>query len=319
MEFTLRQIRYFVATADAGQISHAGAMLGVSQSAVTEAVRALEAMAGVKLMNRHSRGISLTQEGFKFLSQARRVLAVAADAERSIKSTNANLTGHLCLGVSTTVAGYFLASPLARFRRIFPNVTIALAELSRPAIESKLIDSKLDLGLLLLAQFENVECLETSTLLRSTRRVWMHPNHRLAEAPEIGFADIVKEPYLLLTVDENVKTTTQYWAKHDLQPNVTFRTGSIEAIRSLVANDSGITILSDMVYRPWSLEGDRIVARPLTDAIPLLNVGLAWRKGGPLNEAACVFRDFCIEGAQINFARFSNGPGSLRSAELLND
>jgi len=58
-------------------------------------------------------------------------------------------------------------------------------------------------------------------------------------------------------------------------PAVAFATSSVEAVRSMVAAGMGVTILSDMVYRPWSLEGQRIELHTLVDDIPIMDVGLA--------------------------------------------
>ena len=66
--------------------------------------------------------------------------------------------------------------------------------------------------------------------------------------------DVARYPYVLLTVDEADETTRQYWG--ELRPQVFVETSSIEAVRSIVANGNGVTILSDMVYRPWSLGGE---------------------------------------------------------------
>jgi DNA-binding transcriptional LysR family regulator len=54
----------------------------------------------------------------------------------------------------------------------------------------------------------------------------------------------------------------------------------------------GVTILSDMVYRPWSLEGQRLERRVLEAEIPSMNVGLAWRRDAELSPAARAFQEF---------------------------
>ena len=71
-----------------------------------------------------------------------------------------------------------------------------------------------------------------------------------------------------------------------------FVTSSVEAVRSMVADGLGVTILSDMVYRPWSLEGLRIEQRNLATPVPSMDVGLAWRRGKKLGSAARAFADF---------------------------
>ena len=96
----------------------------------------------------------------------------------------------------------------------------------------------------------------------------------------------------MLTVDEAEQTALRYWEKTTHRPRTVFATSSVEAVRSMVAAGMGITVLSDMVYRPWSLEGQRIDVKDLTDGVPSMDVGIAWRRGGELSPAAMVFRDY---------------------------
>src|SRR6202161_1366106 len=72
---TFRQIRYFVAVAETGKISAAASMVGISPSAVTEAVGELTAVSGMKLFDRHPRGLTLTYEGHRLLAPCRNILS----------------------------------------------------------------------------------------------------------------------------------------------------------------------------------------------------------------------------------------------------
>jgi DNA-binding transcriptional LysR family regulator len=128
--------------------------------------------------------------------------------------------------------------------------------------------------------------------MRSKRRLWTPPEHPLLKAPAIGLAEVAQHPYVMLTVDEASKTAGRYWARTPYQPDIIFRTSSVEAVRSMVAAGMGITVLSDMVYRPWSLEGQRIETRLLVDEIPTMDVGLAWARGRPMRPATRAFHDF---------------------------
>ena len=60
-------------------------------------------------------------------------------------------------------------------------------------------------------------------------------------------------------------------------------------MRSLVATGAGVAILPDLIYRPWSLEGDRIESRDIAGVLPVVQVGMVWRRGSTLPRAA---RDF---------------------------
>ena len=66
------------------------------------------------------------------------------------------------------------------------------------------------------------------------------------------------------------------------------------AVRSLVATGSGVAVLPDLAYRPWSLEGDRIEACEIEEILPDLTVGVAWRKGSPLPQVAETFIDLAV-------------------------
>ena len=107
-------------------------------------------------------------------------------------------------------------------------------------------------------------------------------------------ADIAAEGQIMLSLDEIQETAEAFWRQHGLRPNVVFRTRSIEAVRSLVATGAGIAVLPDLVYRPWSLEGDRIEARPMVEQMPPVRVAVAWRRGSPLPEPASRFLDVVL-------------------------
>jgi len=300
MDFTLRQVQCFVAVADAGQVSLAGSALGVSQSAITESVQSLEKKTGVKLVKRHRRGVGLTREGYHFLRYARGILSAVADAELLVRSSNVAVRGTIRLGIPPTVAGYFIASPLMRFQRLYPNVSVEITELDMTKIERSLLDQTIDIALILMSASMDSSKIEISTMFSSRRRLWLAPNHRLASASKINLRDVANESYLLLTTDGNTETTARYWSRYKLKPRVKLRTVSIEAIRSLVAGGAGVTILSDLVYRPWSLEGERIEARALVENVPDLKLGIAFNKKIRMENCLLEFRNFFRQGIGLH-------------------
>lgn len=290
MPFSLRQIQYFIATADAGKVSLAAANLNVSQSAVTGAIKALEDVLGRSLFDRHSNGVSLTYDGHQFLQHARGIAAAVSEATRAPRRSGATVHGKIQLGVTYTVAGYFLPPLLARFWRLFPNVEVHLHELDRDEIEKGLLSGAIDLAVMLVSNLQRKDDIDSDILLRSRRRLWVSAGHELLRKEKVEFADIAPHPYLMLTVDEAEKSALRYWGCTNYRPNVIFRTLSVEAVRSMVASSMGITILSDMVYRPWSLEGQRIDVRDIAGDVHSMDVGLAWRRGCERSEA---IRAFC--------------------------
>ncbi|MGY3586325.1 LysR substrate-binding domain-containing protein [Bradyrhizobium quebecense] len=292
MSLTFRQVRHFIATAESGRVSAAAAALNVTQSAVTSSIKALEAELGRKLFDRHSNGVTLTFDGHEFLQRARAIEASVSDATRGPHRWGTQVDGTVDVAVSYTVAGYFLPPLLTRFWRSFPGITVRLHEFQRDAIEQSLISGSVDAAIMLIANLHDRHSIRSRLLLRSARRLWTCVNHPLLRKDNIKLTDLASEPYLMLTVDEAERSAMRYWQHTAHVPNVIFRTLSVEAVRSMVATGMGITILSDMVYRPWSLEGHRIELKTLDDDVHTMDVGLAWKGNATLSPAARAFCEF---------------------------
>ena len=96
----------------------------------------------------------------------------------------------------------------------------------------------------------------------------------------------------MLDTDQYPTVITQVWQHAGYQPSIHFRSNSFEAVRGLVAQGNGITILSDLVYRPWSLNGQRVIRRTIEDCITYMDVGVVTHIGQPLSVSAERLRDF---------------------------
>ncbi|WP_377295255.1 LysR family transcriptional regulator [Rhizobium sp. SG2393] len=288
MAFSLRQVRYFVATAELGQISQAAIALSISQSAITTAIKELEQILGVGLFLRTPQGMNLTEAGRQFLSHAYDIINKVDEAMR-LDFVSSDIEGVLTIAATYTVIGYFLPVHVERLRRLFPKLEIQLFEQNRESIEEGLLTNRYDISLLLTSNILDPQ-LATETLMSSARRLWVPAQHPLLQREDVGLREIAAEPYIMLTVDEAAHSALKYWNASPYQPRVILRTSSIEAVRSMVANGLGVAILSDMVHRPWSLEGRRIETINVSDPVPAMNIGLAWRKGAELSPAAKAIR-----------------------------
>lgn len=289
LSFTIRQINYFVAVAEHGTVSGAAQSLSISQSAVTEAIKDLEADLGVMLFDRHSRGLRITHRGHQFLRHATKILADVSGARRAFDDRAQSAQGKLYLGLTSLVAGYVISDLLAKYRRINPNVEISAIEESGEYLEHLLIGGELDVAVVMTSRVSERHALYTETLAVSPYRLWMPMGHRLTSQDSIGLSDLKDEPLIMLNIDEMEQETVKLLSALGSRPKVAFRTRSVEAVRSLVATGAGVALLPDLVYRPWSLEGDRIEARDVSGSLPVVQVGLAWRKGSKLSTAAREF------------------------------
>ncbi len=289
MAFTLRQLQFFTAAAAAGSVSGAARALSISQSSVTEAIHALEDDLGVTLFDRQARGLLITQKGSAFLRHATQILSDVAIARTSFRDVSEPTTGRLSLGVTSLVAGYVLSDILQRFRRAHPQVDLNVIEDNGDYLQHLLIGGELDVAVLLTSSVKDRMALQVETLLVSPYRLWLPLGHPLAQQEAIALDELAGQPLIQLMVDEIEESTKRLMAALAVKPEIAFRTRSVEAVRSLVATGAGLAILPSLVYRPWSLEGDRIEIRDVSGDLPSVQVGLAWRRGAPLAPPALNF------------------------------
>lgn len=289
MAFTIRQLQFFVAVAERGTVSGAAQALSISQSSVTEAIKELEADLGVILFERHPRGLNITHKGHQFLRHATKILADVSDARRTFANEGDVRGGRLQLGVTSLVAGYVLSDLLARYRRAFPAVDVSAIEDNGDYLEHLLVGGELDVAVMVISNLRDRMALQAEIIEVSPYRLWLPIGHKLASEDFIGLADLAMEPLIMLTIDEIEENTGKLLTALGTRPHVAFRTRSVEAVRSLVATGAGVALLPDLVYRPWSLEGDRIESRDVSGTLPVVQVGMVWRRGSGLSQTA---RDF---------------------------
>lgn len=303
----LRHLKYFMATAESGQVSRAANALSISQSSVTSAIKELEAILGAELFHRTSQGMEMTDAGHEFLGSCRDILERVEQASK-LTQRQSQVSGTISLAATYTVMGYFLPYHLDRLSQLHPGLDIQLHELNRESIEEGLLSNRFDMAVVLTSNLSHSE-LATETLMRSKRRLWTSSGHRFSKSGSATFEEISQEDYIMLTVDEAAHTTMKYWGPTKYTPKTKLRTSSVEAVRSIVANSQGVTILSDMVYRPWSLEGRRIETVSTDIEIPSMDVGLAWRKSAEFSPAISLLRDYFVQ----NFVSPQVGNYGLRA------
>ncbi|WP_134679058.1 LysR family transcriptional regulator [Paracoccus ravus] len=300
MAFTLRQLRYFLATAENRTVSGAAQALAISQSAVTEAIRELEADLGVPLFERHPRGLEITPRGHQFLRHAQQILSSVSDARQAMKVEAEHLSGRLNIGVTSLVAGYVISDVLARFRRANPAVEVAALEDSGEYLEHLLIGGELDAAVMVTSNLRDRLALQAEILEVSPYQLWLPNGHPLAAQPSVAISDLAQEPMIMLRLDETEQPTRRLLDAFGARPRIAFRTRSVEAVRSLVATGAGIALLPALIYRRWSLEGDPIVSRDVSGSLPVVQVGVVWRKGAPLSPAV---REFIRTAQSQRFRR----------------
>lgn len=141
------QLRIFVAVADRGHVTMAAKALGLSQSATSAAIKALEEANGVHLFNRVGRHIELSQAGSRFLPEAKAVLDRIAAARLVLENISQTVAGSVSVAASQTIASYWLPRRLASFHEMYPAVRLDVSIGNTRQVEALVLDGAADLGL----------------------------------------------------------------------------------------------------------------------------------------------------------------------------
>jgi DNA-binding transcriptional LysR family regulator len=144
---TLEQLRVFVAVADRGHVTRAAAALGITQSAASAAIAALESRYHSRLFNRVGRGIELTETGRQFLQEARAVLDRVSVARSVLEDLAGSPTGAILIAASHTIASYWLPRRLAAFHAAHPGVRLDVVIRNTREVERAVANGEAHLGL----------------------------------------------------------------------------------------------------------------------------------------------------------------------------
>jgi DNA-binding transcriptional LysR family regulator len=146
----LRQLRYFVAVAEARSFSRAAERLHISQPPLSRQIANLERELGTRLLDRNQRTVSVTAAGQLFLERAREVLKGLDDAVASLRRVSEGEVGRLTLGFGGSAAYAFMPAILREFRARYPGVTVTLDQLSLIEQTPALKNRRIDVGFVLL-------------------------------------------------------------------------------------------------------------------------------------------------------------------------
>lgn len=144
---TLDQLKVFVAVAERAHVTRAAQAIGMTQSATSAAIAALERQSGVQLFNRVGRGIELTEAGRRFLPEAKSVLERAKIASAVLEQAAGIARGTVSVGASQTIANYWLPRRLATYHEAYPGIRLDITIGNTQTIENAVLDGRVDIGL----------------------------------------------------------------------------------------------------------------------------------------------------------------------------
>lgn len=272
--FTLRQLEYFVAVAEAGTVTAAADHVHLSQSAMSTALADLERVLGVQLLVRHhARGVTLTPSGEELLISARELLRQAEDLDTSAHSLGEGLVGRVRLGCFAILSPYLLPPLLAAVEEEIPGLEVEPIEEPLDGVEAGLHEGRFEVAL--TYDLGLGEGIERTELLQIRPHALLASSHPLSTADSVRLADLASEPFVLLDLPHSRDYFRAAFTAAGVQPQIRYRTRSAETARALVGRGLGWSLLNLRPTNNQSVEGRPVVAQELADTVPALSVVLA--------------------------------------------
>jgi DNA-binding transcriptional LysR family regulator len=182
----LRQLRYFLAVAEAGHITRAAEALGIQQPPLSQQIRALEAALGTALFRRHPKGVTLTDAGRAMQAEARRIVDSVAALQERMRRIAGGLGGVLAVGLASSVAAHAFTPRLLRScRREYPDIGLRLSEANAAELIEGVAGGRLHCALLRLP-VAHPPGVNFETLLTEPAILALPVDHPLARAYGAG-------------------------------------------------------------------------------------------------------------------------------------
>lgn len=180
-----------------GSFVRAAADLGVSQPALSKCIAKIERKLGVRILERHARGVTPSPYGEALLRGLRPALADLRSALQDIESMKGGHGGTVAIGASPSPASYFLPQVVARFREHANGIGLRVTEGLAESLMEDLRSDRIDLAITSKPFPEPPEDLEMQTLFKDRFVVCCSTQHPLARKRRIEPEELGRYPWVL--------------------------------------------------------------------------------------------------------------------------
>ena len=297
MDITLKQLRAFVTVANLGQFTLAADKLGSSQSAVSTLVRQLEQNLNLRLFDRHTRLLRLTQAGMDILPVAARAVADIEGMVESSRELNALRRGKVSIAAGTVQAALLLPQLVNGFTRLYPEITVALHDVAEKAVLELVANGSVDLGLGTVPE-DDTE-LAGTRLMTDEFLVVLHADDPLVKLPELRWTDLADRKLIGPQRGNPIRDRLENELARNgivLPLDKTMQEVALPlTIIGMVEAGLGVAIMTSAVTRLATSMG--LVVRTPTEPHIKREVSLIQKRARSLSPAARRFRDFLLKSS----------------------
>jgi len=272
---------------ETSSFSKAAEVNGITQSAVSQQVRAIERKFDVKLLDRRNRALTLTEQGKAFLAASREIVDAYENLGNRIESISRVMEGSVRLATVYSIGLHELPPYLRAFRRLHPGVEVKVDYCRYSEVYEAVRDGASDLGL--VAYPAQRPGLRVMTFWRDKLVLICAPGHRLARKKAIQLRDLVGEKFVAFEPDLPTRKEIDKRLRARgvrIKPMLEF--DNIETVKRAVGVEDAVSIVPEICVRD-EVRGDTLVAVEIDEPEMWRPLGALVKRGG---EATPALKEF---------------------------
>lgn len=281
----IRTLRYFLTVVREESITKAAEVLHITQPTLSRQLFQMEEEIGVKLLNRGSRKITLTNEGILLRRRAEEILQLVDKTEKELVEQDEQIEGKITVGCGEIASVQLLSELFRTFREKYPRVSFDIFTATADLVKEQMDKGLVDIGLLL----EPVDMEKYDFIRLDIKEKWvvlMRPDDSLAQKEYITAKDLSDLPLILPRRMSVRSELTSWFGDYFSELNVAFTSNLSTNGSVMVSNGLAYSLVIEGAV-PF-LDRSKVTYRPLFPELTATSV-LAWKRGQPFSLAATKF------------------------------
>lgn len=280
----VKQIKIFCDLAETRSFSKAAAMNFISQSAVSQQVKALEAQLRLQLIDRTTRPLALTQAGNLCYKGFGDIYQRYEELRNQLAAFAYEITGSVTIAGIASIVLYLLQPYIRRCLQQYPNVRLRIEPMRSNQTIDAVLEDRADIGMIACPKEDRR--LAVSEFYNERLLLVMHPSHPLAQSKKVSIKSLQDQPVILFEPDQATrKLIDAILKRYGVTVKPVMELDNIETIKRGIEANIGLSILPEPAISQ-ELRSESLVARPFVEEQPYRPVGIIYRKGKVFAEPA---------------------------------
>ncbi|WP_240377007.1 LysR family transcriptional regulator [Bacillus piscicola] len=288
----MKQLRFFLEVNKEQSFSKASHALHVSQPTLSKVISQLEEELGMKLFDRSTRHLRITEEGKTMLKHAQQVIRAADDMERVADEIRTHKKGSFRFGLPPVIGSTLFPDVIAAFQARYPDTEMIIKEEGAKIMEEALLEGSIDVGIAIMPV--ETDLFEVHPIVRKRLLLIVSSAHRLANKKRIRMEELRNEPFLMFQRGFSVYNRVREGCiRSGFEPHIIHESTQWDFLMEMAKKNLGVTFVPETLCQKADLAG--VAVLEVTNPILSWDLAIIWRKNSYPSHAAKEWIRFVLQ------------------------